>query len=391
MAGTGTLEGLPGFERLCPSVGQREAFEGERDALADSFSIPPAEVEPGCVVRLDRGFPAVALDSGIYRAEFSAALSKGATAGRVAVGDWVALRLPEGHDKAIILKVLPRESELARWRGGSRGEKQVLAANVDMVLAVQALGPSPVPCERLIRSAVIAAGCGMRCAVVLTKADLAADLAGDIGRVRAVFGPDIPVVASSALESGDAGGPGGGATGPDGDVPQFDAPRLQREAEEAGALWGLGAIRALVPQGCVAVMLGSSGAGKSSLLNALIGSESLRTGAVRASDGAGRHTTVERRMVPLAGAGVVIDAPGLRSLPLLGHERGLDLLYPRIADAAGQCRFRNCTHQGEPGCAVREALGRGRFTPQQLDAYVFIAGEMRSSQNALDPDVNPKN
>lgn len=147
------------------------------------------------------------------------------------------------------------------------------------------------------------------------------------------------------------------------------------------------AVRALVPEGIVAIVLGESGAGKSTLLNALLGREVLETGAVREADDMGRHTTVARRMVSLPGAGIVVDEPGLRSLPIVGHERGLAMVFPEIAEAARGCRFRDCTHTHEPGCGVRAGLEAGSFSPARLDCYLAIALEMRESAASLDPDV----
>ena len=113
----------------------------------------------------------------------------------------------------------------------------------------------------------------------------------------------------------------------------------------------------------------------------------LETGAVRASDDAGRHTTVTRRMVKLEGAGVIVDEPGLRSLPLVGHERGLAKVFPDIAAEAQACRFRDCTHTHEPGCAVLEHAQDEGYAGRRLDAYLALAREMRASRQTLDPDV----
>jgi ribosome biogenesis GTPase len=143
----------------------------------------------------------------------------------------------------------------------------------------------------------------------------------------------------------------------------------------------------LVPEGVIAIVLGESGAGKSTLLNALLGRAVLETGAVRASDDAGRHTTVTRRMVSLDDAGVIVDEPGLRSLPLVGHERGLAKVFPDIASEAVHCRFRDCTHTHEPGCAVREHAETNGYAGRRLDAYLSLAREMRVSRQTLDPDV----
>ncbi len=224
--------------------------------------------------------------------------------------------------------------------------------------------------ERIVRPVVIARDCGADVSVVLTKADRAgvAMLGRDVALVRDVLGADVPVVATRAGAS------------------QEDSSELAGAARDCGIGWGEGDVRGLVPRGTLAIVLGESGAGKSTLLNAL-GRDALQTGAVRASDDMGRHTTVARRMVALPGAGVIVDEPGLRSLPLVGHERGLAKVFPEVAEAAQTCRFRDCTHTHEPGCGVRGAFEAGEFSRARFDAYVSLASEMRSSAKTLDPDV----
>lgn len=369
------LSELPSFDELSATDAQRAAFEGARLRAVDAGA-DPDELVMGCVVRLDRGFPAVLCSDATFRAEFSARLTKagldGSAPSRAAVGDWVCARRPRAHDMGLIEEILPRESDVARWRGSTRGERQTLAANVGVVLVVQQLGARPITCDRIARSAVVAADCGASYAVVLTKADRAPGevLASDVSLVRSVLGEGCSLAATSSLPEGD--------------------PALGRARAEAGSLgvaWGVDAVRALVPAGTVAIVLGESGAGKSTLLNALLGRDSLETGEVRASDDMGRHTTVARRMVSLPGAGVVVDEPGLRSLPLVGHERGLARVFPEIASAAASCRFRDCTHTHEPGCAVRALLEAGGIPAERLGIYLALASEMRASADLLDPDV----
>lgn len=364
-----TLSDVPAFGELSMSERQREAFEGDLATLAGE-GVDASEVEPACVVRLDRYFPAVVGASGLRRAEFSFRFGV-VSEPSAAVGDWVCLRVPAGHDMGVIEFVLPRESDIARWRGSARGGRQTLAANVDTVLVAQALGNRPVDVNRIARSAVIAADCGTSFAVILTKADRAGAemLACDIDSVRLVLGEGVAVVASAIGASQEA------------------VEGLARVASAHRASWGVEGVRSIVPEGTVAIVLGESGAGKSTMLNSLLGRDVLQTGAVRASDGAGRHTTVARRMVSLPGAGIVVDEPGLRSLPLVGHERGLAKVFPEIAEAARSCRFRDCTHTHEPGCAVREALAEGAFPQGRLDVYLALAAEMRASADSLDPDV----
>ena len=152
---------------------------------------------------------------------------------------------------------------------------------------------------------------------------------------------------------------------------------------------GLDEVRACVPAGSCAMILGESGAGKSTLLNALLGHDALATGGVRERDDQGRHTTVARVMVALPGdAGVIADAPGLRSLPLVGHERGLARAFPEIVEASHACRFGDCTHTHEPGCAVREAEDAGQIDRLRLETFQNLASSMRVSAQMLDPDVH---
>ncbi len=347
---------VPAFGDLAPTPEQRAAFEGARAAAEN-----PDEARLGCVIRLDRGFPLVVASDRTVRAEHAVGFAKQdrekGDALLPAVGDWVVLLCPAGHDMGVIERVLPRKGAFERWRGKSRGERQTLAANVDEVLTVQALGPDPVPLARIARSLVLTLDCGAKPVVVLTKADRkgdAAALASDVERVQRLVGPGVRVVAtSSALGS------------------------------------GLEEVRSCIPAGTVGMILGASGAGKSTLLNGLLGHEALATGAVRERDDAGRHTTVARMMVKLPGAGVVADAPGLRSLPLVGHERGLARAFPEIVRAARGCRFNDCTHTREPGCEVLAQLAAGEIDAVRFEAFSALAAEMRVSAQSLDPDVAP--
>lgn len=365
-----TLTDLPDLADLAPSAAQREAYAACAARLGEGLPEGRRDLCLGCVVRLDRGYPAVATEGSIFRAEFATQLTKG-DRNRVAVGDWVCARLPEGHDRGLIMEVLPRESDIARWRGGGRGERQTLAANVGLVLVACALGEWGLSLDRVARSFVVARDCGASAAVVLTKADRASgdELASAVGALREVLGGDVTVVATSAGGSG------------------ADSGRLEALSERLGVPFGEAAVRGLVPPGRVAIVLGESGAGKSTLLNALLGRRVLDTGTVRATDDAGRHTTVARRMVRIPGGGVIVDEPGLRSLPLLGHERGLALTFPEVVSASADCRFRDCSHSHEPGCAVRALVGEGALPQARLDAYLALAAEMRQSAGLIDPDV----
>lgn len=367
-----SLRDLPVWGDLSPSERQRADFTRMRETLASTGDVKREELFLGCVVCLDRGFPAVLFEGGVVRAEFAAQLTKSGFS-RIAVGDWVCLRIVPEHEVAQAVGIVLRENDIARWRGGSRGERQTLAANVDLVLVVQSLGGGDggAGLARIARSALVAADCHARIAVVLTKADRL-DVEGivrAVAGVRELLGDGVPVVVTSAADVARECESRGGAV------------------RALGASWGLDGVRELVPKGTVSIVLGESGAGKSTVLNRILGYDVLKTGAVRGRDGAGRHTTVARRMVRLPGGGVIVDEPGLRSLPLVGHERGLAALFPEVARVAQECRFRDCTHTHEPGCAVRRALFDKTCEKARVDAWVALAAEMRTGASSLDPDV----
>lgn len=349
------LDDLPVFLDMRVDEQQQAAFEAVR-AQAEV----PEEMHLGCVVRLDRGFPLVLTKTRTLRAEHAVGFAKQdkeKSDGMLpAVGDWVALRLAPGHDMGVIEHVLPRRTTFERWRGRNRGERQVLCTNVDAILVVQALGAGEVLLGRIARSLVLAADCGATPVVVLTKADRCTqeELDAELVRVRRLVGSEVRVVVTSS------------ATGE-----------------------GLDEVRACVPERTCAMILGESGAGKSTLLNTLLGHDALETGAVRARDDAGRHTTVARVMVKLPGAcGVIVDAPGLRSLPLVGHERGLARAFSEVVAESRGCRFNDCTHTHEPGCSVRAAVAAGEIDELRLEVFLALASEMRVSAQSLDPDVH---
>ncbi len=349
-----SLTDVPAFADLPVDDAQQEAYRAFCAAAEE-----PEQMLMGAVVRLDRGFPLVASEGDTFRAEHAVGFAKARGEGEVllpAVGDRVAVRRAPGHDMGVIECVLPRRTSFERWRGGARGEHQVLCSNLDTVLIVQALGAGEVLLDRIARSLVLALDCGATPVVVLTKADRcgADELAEDLECVHRLVGSGVRVIVTSSAEGR-----------------------------------GLDEVRACVPAGSCAMILGESGAGKSTLLNALLGHEALATGGVRERDDQGRHTTVARTMVALPGdAGVIADAPGLRSLPLVGHERGLARAFPEIVEASHACRFGDCTHTHEPGCAVREAEDTGEIDSLRLEMFLSLASSMRVSAQMLDPDVH---
>jgi ribosome biogenesis GTPase len=305
----------------------------------------------GRVTSLDRGFPLVCTSAGEIRAQHSIELVKTADR-RAVVGDVVDLEFPPGQDIPLITAIHPRGHTLvrrslveSRHDGAGKHDEQVLAANVDVVLVVCALSNRRVDVAYLERQLVMAHESGAEVAIVLTKADLAKHLSEDFADVCACA-LGSPVITSSAV------------TGE-----------------------GLSQIRALVEGDRVGVLLGRSGVGKSTLINELLGASLLETGAVRKKDRAGRHTTVARKMVFLGQGqgqtgGALIDTPGLRSIGLYDAHRGLAATFPDITEQAASCRYRDCTHTGEPGCAVVMAVETGALSSDRLLSYVTIAAEV---------------
>ncbi len=260
-----------------------------------------------------------------------------------AVGDWVAARTYPGDGLAVVDAVLPRRTALVRRAAGRRDEAQLLAANVDLLLVAAPLD-GDLRARRIERYLALAREAGVPPAIVLTKADLAADPAASLTAAREIAG-GAPVVAVSA------------PTG--------------RGLDELSAL--------LVPRG-TAALLGPSGAGKSTLVNVLLGEVRQATRQVRDADQRGRHATTHRELFALPSGALLVDTPGLRELALWDASDGIAATYDEVTALAPACRFRDCRHESEPGCAVREAADAGG-----LDAGRIAAWEkLRREEEALE-------
>jgi ribosome biogenesis GTPase / thiamine phosphate phosphatase len=297
--------------------------------FADAFArYEPEGLIPGRVAVQERGAVVLFTSSGTLRAS-----------GNAVAGDWVAVQPIPGEDRGIVRAVLPRRTRFARKEPWLT-EEQVVAANVDSVFLVTDCGRDFKP-RRLERYLTATWDSGADPVIVLTKSDLADDVWETVAEAEAVaFG--VPVRAVSAV------------TGE-----------------------GLGELERYLAPGRTVALLGSSGVGKSTLANRLLGEELLATNEVR-SDGRGRHTTTHRELVLLPGGALLLDTPGMRELQLWADESALDETFADVAALAEQCRFTDCAHGSEPGCAVRTALADGSLPQVRWESYRKLQRELRA-------------
>ena len=281
---------------------------------------------------------AEAIGALLYRVESAAALPL--------VGDWVAAQ-SAGPGEALVHAVLPRRTLFSRRAPGAREQEQPIAANIDLLVVVCGLDGDYNP-RRIERYLTLARQSGAGAAVVLNKADVCVDAEARRAAVqRLAGGASVLAVCAQTAE-------------------------------------GIARLAALTAGGRTLALVGSSGAGKSTIVNGLVGYDRQRTAAVREDDGRGRHTTTARELLPLAGGGALIDTPGMRELQLWAGEESVDGTFDDIVSLARLCRFRDCGHAAEDGCAVRAALEAGSLDPGRWRNYLKLRSEIAWHARRID-------
>jgi ribosome biogenesis GTPase len=322
---------------------------GWNETLAEQFEPHAAAgLIPGRVTVQHRGAYDVLTEPGELRCDVAGRLydESSSPADLPAVGDWVAVAPRAEESAGTIQAVLPRRTKFSRKTAWQAAEEQVLASNVDVVFIVTSLNEE-LNLRRLERYLILARESGAQPVVLLTKTDLSDDVSGAVEDVRSIAF-DVPVHALSSV------------TGE-----------------------GLDDVRSYLRPGVTAALLGSSGVGKSTLVNTLAGEELLTTREIR-DDGQGRHTTTRRELVQLPGGGLVIDTPGMRELQLWVAEEGLEETFEDVTSLFEHCRFSDCRHESEPGCAVKEAIAEGTLAPERWESYLKLEAELAHLERRLD-------
>ena len=262
------------------------------------------------------------------------------TADYPATGDWVALSMQNITDPAIIHNLLPRRTYLSRKVAWTRTEEQILAANIDIAFLISGMDDE-FNIQRIERYITMCYNRNLRPVIILNKQDLCEDIEDRIHEIESIAF-DIPVHPISALTNA-----------------------------------GIENLRPYLTAGTSAVCLGSSGVGKSTIINRLLGEKRLLVGSISASTNKGKHVTVQRELLPLSSGGLIIDTPGLRELQLWGDEDDVNDAFRDIEQLSRHCRFRDCQHKKEPGCAVKRAIHEGQLKIERYKNYLKLQRELR--------------
>lgn len=368
-------------------------------------------------IRLDKSYPMVVCARGTMRGEFAAQRSKRSDKLQVCIGDWVIIRIDAAHNMAIIVDVCPRIRAFSRWIGDRRGTMQTLAANITHVALTCALGAQPLCLDQLLRACVIAAHNNITPCIILTKADRIspASLCEQLERLFRAIPPRVCVYVCSATAFLDGGedaciqsflgdaavaslmrthpqvtwgvsavrralcGAGAGAAADAGDAAGNDGTANGADASNVAPSACVDSLSSSSTAPFVTMFFGMSGAGKSTLINTLLHQHIMDTSHTRARDDAGRHTTVSRRLLRVNDHAMLIDCPGVRTLRLLFEEDGVRRLFADALPQDGACKFSDCTHTHEPGCALKDVA--------YARVYAQLMGEIADAQTEVAADV----
>lgn len=325
------------------SLGWNSEFENQLNSLNnDNYT-------PGRVIREHRNIYIVETELGQLQAEVSGRYRHSAKSlsDFPAVGDWVAMAARQGEKRATIHSLLPRKSAFSRKAilsgskaaNGGKTDEQVLAANIDTVFLVCGLDGN-FNTRRIERYLSIGWDSGANPIIILNKSDVCYDIETCVEEVKSVA-IGVTILTVSAIEG-----------------------------------TGLDELRSCISQGKTAVFLGSSGVGKSTLVNCLLGDDRLDTRGVRIADSRGRHTTIHRELIALPSGGIVIDTPGLREIQAFGDEEGISRTFSDVEELVLKCRFNDCQHQNEPGCAIQDAIASGELDESRYKSYLKLLKEL---------------
>jgi ribosome biogenesis GTPase len=329
---------------MLASYGWSRELQEQFESLFGERGLDPARVSVQ-----QRGILTLVTEHGEVPATLAGRFVREAAQGEFPVaGDWVAVALqPDGS--GVIHGVVPRQTAFVRRAPADSGQtEQVVAANADIALLVAAL-TRDLNLRRLERYLALAWTSGAQPVILLTKADLADDLDAQVAEVQAIAS-GVPILVLSVVDGR-----------------------------------GLDDLRALLTPGTTAVLLGSSGAGKSTLVNALMGEERMATAATRATDERGRHTTTHRELILLPSGALVLDTPGMRELGVVESLEGLTDAFADIEELALHCKFNDCAHETEPGCAIKAALEDGTLDPERWESFLKLEREQAFHDRKDDP------